>query len=74
MVVPYLIPIFGILWGVLFLQETLTWGMTLGGAIALMGTYLVTQPKSSKPEASSVGHATEAVESEKSLANPPSDA
>lgn len=41
--VTYLIPLFGLLWGVLFLGETLTAPMIAGGALILAGTVLVTR-------------------------------
>jgi drug/metabolite transporter (DMT)-like permease len=40
--VTYLIPLFGVLWGALFLGEAVTPAMFLGGAIILAGTALVT--------------------------------
>lgn len=39
--VTYLIPIFGVLWGALFLDETLTVPMVLGALIVVAGTALV---------------------------------
>jgi drug/metabolite transporter (DMT)-like permease len=39
--VTYLIPAFGVLWGVLFLDEAVTPRMLLGGAIIVLGTVLV---------------------------------
>jgi drug/metabolite transporter (DMT)-like permease len=41
--VTYLIPLFGLLWGVLFLGETLTAPVIAGGALILAGTVLVTR-------------------------------
>jgi drug/metabolite transporter (DMT)-like permease len=41
--VTYLIPLFGLLWGVLFLGETLTAPVIAGGALILAGTMLVTR-------------------------------
>jgi len=41
--VTYLIPLFGLLWGALFLGETLTAPMIAGGALILAGTVLVTR-------------------------------
>lgn len=38
--VTFLIPVFGVLWGALFLQESITASMLLGGAIVLLGTAL----------------------------------
>lgn len=40
MSVAFLIPIFGIGWGVLFLGEPLSWGLALGGLMVLVGTGL----------------------------------
>ncbi|HYF58108.1 MAG TPA: DMT family transporter [Burkholderiaceae bacterium] len=40
MTVTFLIPVFGILWGALFLDETVTAGMLVAGAIVLLGTAL----------------------------------
>lgn len=40
--VAFLIPVFGILWGVLFLEETVGWHTFVGGAMILVGTALVT--------------------------------
>jgi drug/metabolite transporter (DMT)-like permease len=43
MAVTFLIPAFAILWGVLFLSESVTWVMLGGCAVILMGTALATQ-------------------------------
>lgn len=40
--VTFLNPLFGILWGALFLQEAIGWHTVLGAAIVLLGTALVT--------------------------------
>jgi len=40
--VTFLIPVFGILWGHLFLHEIITAGMLAGTAVVLIGTSLVT--------------------------------
>ena len=40
--VTYLIPVFAIGWGALFLGEAVTTSMLLGGAIVLLGTALAT--------------------------------
>lgn len=40
--VTFLIPVFGILWGSLFLGEVITWGMMAGSCIVIAGTALVT--------------------------------
>jgi drug/metabolite transporter (DMT)-like permease len=39
--VTYLIPVFGVLWGVLFLDETVTAPMLAGAALVILGTVLV---------------------------------
>ena len=39
--VTFLMPVFGVLWAVLLLGESLTPGMASGGAIILLGTWLV---------------------------------
>ncbi len=41
--VTYLIPLFGVLWGWLFLGETLPAAALSGGALILAGTVLVTR-------------------------------
>lgn len=40
--VTFLVPVFGILWGALFLGETVGWYTVVGSAIVLLGTALVT--------------------------------
>ena len=40
--VTYLVPVFGVLWGNLFLDEPIGWHTLLGGGIILTGTALVT--------------------------------
>lgn len=42
MAVPFLVPAFGVLWGVLFLGETFTPAMAAGSALIVMGTALAT--------------------------------
>lgn len=39
--VTYLVPVFGVAWGVLFLGETVSAGMLAGGALVIAGTVLV---------------------------------
>ena len=39
--VTYLIPIFGVAWGALFLGETVSPGMLVGGLLVLLGTFFV---------------------------------
>lgn len=41
--VTYIVPVFAILWGRLFLGEVLTWRMAAGMAITLLGTAFVTE-------------------------------
>ena len=43
MTVAYLIPIFGVIWGFVFLNEPLTIRMLCGGAVVLAGTILVSR-------------------------------
>jgi drug/metabolite transporter (DMT)-like permease len=43
--VTYLVPVFGILWGVIFLDETVGWHTLFGTITILMGTALVTNFK-----------------------------
>lgn len=45
--VTYLVPVFGVLWGVVFLDEPFTWRMVLGASIVLAGTMLVVRGKKS---------------------------
>jgi drug/metabolite transporter (DMT)-like permease len=45
--VTFLNPLFGILWGVLFLHETIGWNTVVGSAIVISGTALVTGYKPS---------------------------
>lgn len=40
--VTFIVPIFGILWGVVFLQETLAWTTIFGSGVILLGAGLVT--------------------------------
>ena len=42
MTVAYLIPVFGTLWGAIFLQEQITQTMVIGAAVVLLGISLVT--------------------------------
>ncbi|MBN6207496.1 EamA family transporter [Ralstonia pickettii] len=46
--VTFLIPPFGVLWGVLFLHERLSWAHALGGALVGVALILVLVPKSRK--------------------------
>ena len=52
--VTFLIPVFAMLWGSLFLGEVVTWSMGLGAAIILAGTYLVIAPRRKAPEGAGV--------------------
>jgi drug/metabolite transporter (DMT)-like permease len=47
MTVAYLIPVFGILWGFLFLNESVTLATWIGGATVVAGTTLVNLPQQS---------------------------
>jgi drug/metabolite transporter (DMT)-like permease len=51
--VTFLIPLFGVLWSVLFLSEPLTMNMIFGGALILAGTWLATRarPRSAATQA-----------------------
>jgi drug/metabolite transporter (DMT)-like permease len=42
--VTFLIPLFAVLWGVLFLREGITMSMVAGAAVILLGTFLVAAP------------------------------
>lgn len=42
--VTFLIPLFGVLWGLLFLNETLTWAYAAGGALIGLAVWLVLKP------------------------------
>ena len=58
--VTFLIPVFAMLWGLLFLRETVSWSMILGAAIILVGTFLVAARRGTlrgKPESASGGAA-----------------
>jgi drug/metabolite transporter (DMT)-like permease len=39
--VTFLIPVFAMVWGLIFLHEAVSWSMMLGAAIILVGTFLV---------------------------------
>jgi drug/metabolite transporter (DMT)-like permease len=43
--VTFLIPVFAMLWGFLFLGEPITWSMLAGASIILLGTFLVVAPR-----------------------------
>ena len=45
MAVTFLIPPFGVLWGVLLLDEPLSWAYLYGGALILVALYLVLRPQ-----------------------------
>ena len=40
--VTFLVPVFGVFWGIVFLQEVLSWSTVLGFGVILLGTCLVT--------------------------------
>jgi drug/metabolite transporter (DMT)-like permease len=42
MTVTFLIPVFGVLWGWLFLDESITLRIVMGGGVILLGTALAT--------------------------------
>jgi drug/metabolite transporter (DMT)-like permease len=42
MTVTFLIPVFGVFWGALFLGESITLRVVLGGGVILLGTALAT--------------------------------
>lgn len=44
MAVTFLIPPFGVLWGVLLLDEPLSWAYLYGGALIVLAVYLVLKP------------------------------
>jgi drug/metabolite transporter (DMT)-like permease len=52
--VTFLVPVFAMLRGLLFLGETVTWSMGLGAAIILAGTFLVTAPQRKTTEKAQV--------------------
>jgi drug/metabolite transporter (DMT)-like permease len=43
--VTFLIPLFGVLWGALFLREPLTASMLVGGALVVAGTIVTVRPR-----------------------------
>jgi drug/metabolite transporter (DMT)-like permease len=45
MAVAFLIPLFGVLWGVIFLGESLQWSLLIGGSLILLGLYSITTAK-----------------------------
>jgi len=51
--VTFLIPLFGVLWGYLFLGEPLTTNMLLGGSLILGGTWLAIRVRVASPRARS---------------------
>jgi drug/metabolite transporter (DMT)-like permease len=62
MTVTYLVPIFAMAWGALFLAEPITLGMSIGGAVILTGVALVacsnSQKSASAPETASADSPT----------------
>ncbi len=57
--VTFLIPVFGVLWGILFLAEQLTLNMVIGCAVILLGTSLSTGVLSPGKKANANGTANE---------------
>jgi drug/metabolite transporter (DMT)-like permease len=58
--VTFLIPVFAMAWGLIFLHETVSGSMILGAAIILVGTFLVAARRGTprgKPESASGGAA-----------------
>ena len=49
--VTYLIPVFGVLWGALFLGEPVTLPMACGAALVMMGTLLVLKQPAARTRA-----------------------
>jgi drug/metabolite transporter (DMT)-like permease len=47
--VTFLIPPFGIVWGMIFLDEPLTWGMAAGCVLVILGTLLVVREPAPAP-------------------------
>jgi drug/metabolite transporter (DMT)-like permease len=47
--VAYLIPLFGVLWGVLFLGESVYFGMLFGAVLILGGVALIHRPTAAQP-------------------------
>lgn len=45
MTVAYLIPLFGVLWGGLFLGESLQWSLLIGGSLIFLGLYSINTAK-----------------------------
>jgi drug/metabolite transporter (DMT)-like permease len=45
MTVTFLLPLFGMLWGVLLLDETITWSMVTGCALIIGGAFAVVRPQ-----------------------------
>ncbi|WP_439891935.1 DMT family transporter [Ralstonia sp. 25C] len=57
--VTFLIPVFGVLWGILFLAEQLTLNMVIGCAVILLGTSLSTGMLAPRKKANANGTANE---------------
>jgi drug/metabolite transporter (DMT)-like permease len=55
--VTFLIPVFAMVWGLLFLNETITWSMILGAVIILVGTFLVAARPKPRKESTAAVHA-----------------
>lgn len=46
--VTFLIPLFGVLWGLLFLNETITWAYAAGGSLIGLAVWLVLKPEAAR--------------------------
>ena len=55
--VTFLIPVFAMVWGLLFLGETITWSMILGAVIILAGTFLVAARRTTPNKDTAAVHA-----------------
>jgi drug/metabolite transporter (DMT)-like permease len=56
--VTFLIPLFGVLWGALFLDEALAWNTLAGCALILGGTWIATRDRSGLQTSSAAGPST----------------
>jgi drug/metabolite transporter (DMT)-like permease len=51
MTVIFVVPVFGVLWGALFLDETIHLSTILGGAVILLSVWLITRSPGAPPPA-----------------------